>query len=366
MPAAATQIEEIKHYSLKGVEIFSVGKWNDTTITLEDLHDMVRSFHDLKVGWRPFLKLGHDNKQLVAKSSGLPAIGWVENVYVQADKLLADFTDIPERVFRLIKSKAYRKVSCEVYFDMDVAGNHYKAILGAVALLGAEKPGVMNLTDILGQFEKWEKGEVFAILEKQDTFKQYSINFELSEEDDSMSVEQLEKDLENQTKLADEHKAKFEAETAKVKELEEKSKGQGEELENLRKFKADAEAKAIQAELDAKKAKKEAFMTKLEAAKLITPVTKGLIDQLLDDKKEFSLEEGKTCSREEVVEQILKLTVDASKVNFEENSLADGDPEMFSKDKQDEMDKKIQKYMADKQCSYAVAYKECMKSAKAQ
>lgn len=352
-------IEEKKLYRITGVEIFSVGKWNDRKITHDDLQDMVRSFNDLKVGWRPFLKLGHDNKQLVAKVNGLPAIGWVENVYARGDKLLADFNDIPEKVFNLIKQKSYRKVSCEVYFGLDVNGTKYNAVLGAVALLGAENPGVMNLTDILGQFEKWEQSEVFAILEKQDTFEQYPVNFELNEEDGAMpqTLEQLEADLAEQKRLNEEAKKNFELEQAKSKELAEKSE---KEIEDLRKFKADADAKAVQAELDAREAKRQAFMTKLEADKLVTPASKKLIEQLIGEKQEFALEE-KACTREEIVEKILNLTVEAAKVNFDESSLAE-----FAKGKDDDDgdEKAISEYMAKEKCSYQEAYKKVMKAKK--
>ena len=355
MPNAAMNlIEETKLYRIAGVEIFAEGTWNSTKITHDDLHDMVRAFNDLKVGWRPCLKLGHDDQQLVAKASGLPAIGWIENLYVRGNKLVADFSDIPEKVFRLIKTKAYRKVSCEVYFDLEVTGMKYKAILGAVALLGAEKPGVMNLTDILGQFAKWEEAEVFALLEKQDTFKQYSQNFELTEEDDPMPAEQLEQ----LTKELAEQKKNFELEQAKAAELEESAKAKDLELADLKKFKSEAEANALKLELEAKEAKRSAFVAKLESDKLVTPATKELVGQLIGEKQAFSLEEGKEATREDVVEKLLKLTVEAAKVNFEESSLAE-----FAKggDKEDENDKQIKKYMEENKCSYDVAYKSVMK-----
>jgi hypothetical protein len=355
MPQA---IDELKLYSIKNVEVFSVGKWNDTKITLDDLKDMVRSFEDLKNGWRPCLKLGHDQQQLVARASGLPAIGWVENLYLNGNKLMADFCDIPEKVYKLIQAKSYRKVSCEVYFNFEYKDQKYKAFLGAVALLGAEKPGVMDLNDILGQFQAWEQAEVFAKLEKQDTFEQYQVNFELKQEDGTMpTVEELQKKLDDQ-------KAEFEAKLKAEKEANDKKyeaeKAKDKEIADLKEFKAKAEAEQIAAELKAKDAAREAFMTKLEGSKLVTPVTKKLIGQLINDKLEFSLKEGEKCTREEVVEKLLSLTVEAAKVNFDESSLADMNTDK-SRNATKELDEKINKYAKENKVSYASAYKAVMK-----
>jgi hypothetical protein len=75
--------EEIKTYKIKQVEVFSAGEWNKDKYEVNDLHDMVTAFNALRGGFVPFLKLGHDDNQKFAKSSGLPSVGWVENLYVK-------------------------------------------------------------------------------------------------------------------------------------------------------------------------------------------------------------------------------------------------------------------------------------------
>lgn len=343
--------DEIKTYDIPAVEIFSAGEWNKDKYTTEDLHNMVSAFNSLKDGFKPYLKLGHDEKQTLLKSSGLPAIGWVENIYVKGTKLFADLQNIPKEIYKLIKAKAYRKVSCEVYWDLEVAGNKYPRVLGALALLGAETPGVLNLADILGRYtliDQNKSGGVFEALGKQDSFKSYATSFVTNMEDDQMSEElkKVQDELDEQKKS---YAKSLEDLEAKQKEME----AQVKELETLR-------AEKVKAELEAQVAKVSKFVTELEAKKLSTPAMKELITQLMSDKKEFSLKD-KPATKEEIVTEILTLSSEAAKVNFKEGSKAE-----YAKkeDKEKALEEKISKYAADNKCTYAQAYKAVMKSEK--
>jgi hypothetical protein len=344
------KIQEVPTYNISGVEVFSAGEWNKDKYSVNDLHDMVSAFNNLKVGFRPYLKLGHDNSQKLAKSSGLPSVGWVENLYVKGQKLFADFNHIPEKVFKLIKSKAYRKVSCEIYWNLDVDGNSYPRVVGAVALLGAENPGVMNLDDILGQYSLNQNNAVgvFKAFESQDTFMSYTTNFDAKEEK-TMSQEEVETikvELEAQKKSYAQAQADIDA---KAKELEQ---AQAE----IKQYRLDAE----KAQAEAKASKIAQFVSELEGKKLVTPAMKDLVTELLSDKKEYTVKE-KTMSKEEVLNEILTLSQEAAKVNFDESSRAD-----FGKkeDKMKDLEDKIEKYSQDNKVSYAQAYKAVMKENK--
>lgn len=336
------QVDELKTYRIKQVEVFSAGEWNKDKYSTEDLHQMVQAFENLKEGFKPYLKLGHDNSQKLAKSSGLPSVGWVERLYVQGQKLFADLEYIPEKIYKLIKSKAYRKVSCEIYWDLDVNGIKYPRVLGAVALLGAETPGVGNLQDIINMYSQ-KSDLVFKAFEKDDTFKTYELNFTGDE------MEDLEK---AQAELEAKKKEYASLEAAKV-ELEKKAEADKAELETLRAEKQ----KALD---EAKAAKISKFVTELESKKLVTPSMKDLVTGLLEDKKEYSLGEKK-LSRDEAIEQILTLSQEAAKVNFDENSRAD-----FAKkeDKQKALEGEIEKYQQEHKCTYAQAVKAVMKDKK--
>jgi hypothetical protein len=341
------QAEELKTFRIKGVEIFSAGEWNKDKYSVSDLHNMVQAFENLKDGFKPYLKLGHDNDQKLARSSGLPSIGWVERIYVQGQKLLADLEHIPEKVFKLIKSKAYRKVSCEVYWDLDVNGVKYPRVLGALALLGAETPGVGNLQDILGLYTQ-KSDVVFKAFEKDDTFKTYEQNFQ-PDVGNEMTQEEMEK---LQAELEAQKKEYATLETTKS-DLEKLAAEKDKELDALRAEKAQALA-------DAQAAKIAKFTTELESKKLVTPAMKSLVTDLLMDKKEYALGEKK-LTREEAIEQILTLSNESAKVNFDENSRSD-----FAKkeDKQKELDGKIEKYQQENKCTYAQAVKAVMKDMK--
>ncbi len=345
------KIEEMKTYKIKGVEIFSVGTWNRDKYDISDLHEIVRSFSTLKSGFLPYLKLGHDDKQKFAKSSGLPSVGRIDNVYVRGEKLIADFDWVPEKVYNLLQTRAYSKVSCEIYSGLDVNGTTYAHVLGAVALLGAEVPGVMNLDDILGQYSLFDGG-VFEPIEKQDTFKQYSMKFDIKPEDENM--EELEK-----------VKAQLEAEEAKRKQFEldiqtEKDAKKALEDQLATSVKESAELKEfkMKAELELQNEKLSKFMLELENKKLSTPAMKDLVTELLSDKSEYSVKDKK-YTKQELVTEILTLSKEASKVNLEEGSKAE-----FSKkeDKEKVMDEKIKKYAAENKCSYGQAMKAVSKS----
>jgi hypothetical protein len=353
-------MDDIKTFDIQGVEIFSAGEWNKDKYGQEDLQQMVDAFNNLKGGFKPYLKLGHDNKQEIVKSSGLPSIGWVENLYIKGTKLFADLHNIPKEIYKLIKAKAYRKVSCEIFWDLDVNGIKYPRVLGALALLGAETPGVLNLADILGNYSLLKQNNdlrVFDAMDNQGSFKAYAINFdtntgdEMSEEQVSTGevvVVDITAELEAQKKsfaLAQEEIA------AKTKELE---ANQAE----LTKFREEA---AI-AQAEAKVAKVAKFVTELESKKLVTPSMKDLVTELLSDKKEYTVKE-KPMTKEEIISDLLALSSEAAKVNFDESSRADF--ACSPADKEKNMAKKIEKYASDNKCTMAQAYKAVMKGAPA-
>ena len=138
--------------NIKGVEVFSTGKWNGDTFSEKDLDAMVLAFNATKDHIPPYLKLGHDPKQRLLQADGLPAAGWVEKLYRNGSKLIADFRDIPAKIYALIEKGAYRKVSIELYQGLEILDNKFSHLVGAVSLLGADTPGVQNLDDILARY----------------------------------------------------------------------------------------------------------------------------------------------------------------------------------------------------------------------
>lgn len=131
---------------LTGREIFATGKWNGIEFSEEDLDDIVSNFQKLFEKHKVPLKFGHNDEQGI--TDGQPAIGWVERVYRQGKKLLADFADVPQVVVDAIKNRLYRTTSVELLFNVDNDGRKFNHVLDAVALLGADQPAVSGLADL--------------------------------------------------------------------------------------------------------------------------------------------------------------------------------------------------------------------------
>ena len=139
--------------SIKAVDIFSVGKWNGTTITEKDLDDIVDAFESTKEHAKPMLKLGHNDDQKMLADDGLPAAGWIENLRIEGDKLVCDFIDLPEKVYKLIVDGSYRYVSSEIFWNIEINGKEYRRMLSGCALLGTEMPAVMGLNDFANLYK---------------------------------------------------------------------------------------------------------------------------------------------------------------------------------------------------------------------
>lgn len=335
-------------FSQNGVEIFSVGQWNGDNFSEKDLNDIVSAFNETKNGVQPYLKLGHNKEQNLLAKDGLPAAGWVDKIYVQGGKLLADFKDIPKKIYQLLEKKAYKKVSCEMFFNVKINNKSYPKLLTAVSLLGADTPAVMNLNDILNLYSFEDENKRYFEYEIDESRKETIMAKTESEI-------KLELDLDAQKKL-------YTAEQQKAKELEDKAKEQEREIAALKEFKANAEKQAL---LDAEKAKEneiKAFSAQLISDKLCTKAMQPLVEELLSDKKEFSVKSGDKAlkTKQDVLKEVLKLYTEAQKVNFEESTK---ETKEFSQDQQAQVDKKIQQYIKDGK-TYKQAYVQAMKDMK--
>ena len=161
-------------FNINGVEIFSEGVWNGDKYGAEDLNSMIENFEE--TGFQPPLKLGHNEAQPEMKD-GEPALGYVDKIYKEGSKLLADFKEIPKKVYEAMKRGNYKRVSSEIFWNYKNNGKVLDRVLKAVALLGAEVPAVTNLESITGLYSKsnaelkiYDKG-----VELVETSKDYSL-----------------------------------------------------------------------------------------------------------------------------------------------------------------------------------------------
>jgi len=328
-----------KQFEIEGVEVFAAGTWNGDTYTIDDLDQMKLAFDENKETMKPFLKLGHDSDQKLLQTDGLPAAGWVKSLERIEDKLVACFTNVPEKIMELIKRGAYKKVSSEIYWDIAVNGKSYKHFLSAVALLGADMPAVQNLSDILQIYKNCADNNKDAIVKhylfpSKEKFKMDDKDKEIA--DLKAKIEEL------MEKLA-----------AKENAEEEGAAIDGEKEKELLSLKA--EVKKFSQELEKETAKREDIELEkhVDSIDEITPSMKPYVLELLGkEKKSYSIND-KELDKRDLLNEILKLH-SASDVNLEESS-TEGEKQA------DLTEKKIEKYMTDNKVSYRQAYTQIMK-----
>lgn len=343
--------------SIKGVDIFSAGTWNGDKFTENDLDEMVKAFEANKEAVRPFLKLGHANEQKLLQKEGLPAAGWIDRIYRQGSKLKADFVDIPKKVHDLIMQKAYRKVSSEIMIGVKILDKSYKYMVSAVALLGAETPGVMNLDDILARYglDSYDSCKAFSDFENDKT-----VTYEFENEKQEKKIMPTERELELEAKLkaAEAQNKTFSAKQSEQEEALKAEQAQNKEnAEKLAEFNAKFARQEIQNQVD-----------KLEAEKQITPAMKPFVTQLLgEDKKEYKFtaaDKEQTMSKFEIVKELCKLFSSKEGVNLDEGSV-DGEVE-GDKVTEDQILAETEKYAQENKVDFSAAYKVVTKKYEAQ
>lgn len=265
--------EEVKTYDISGVEIFSVGTWNDDPYASADLDATVSSFAEIGHLLKPYLKLGHGDKQAMLRADELPAAGWVKAVRRMGNKLVADFVGVPRKIHALLKAGAYRRLSVEIYPELKVDGKTYRNALKAIALLGGETPAVQNLDDVLALYAAC--GAATAYTEAGSTVKVYEYNPNGDKNMDDLKAAQaritaLETEL-SEVKNGEIKKFADEAVALKAQAVEsakalkaEKDRADATEAQ-VKEFKAQAEAAEITAAVDGLIAKKKIAPAQKEA-----------------------------------------------------------------------------------------------------
>lgn len=139
--------ETLPTINVPGVEVFMTGTHHGKKYSVEDLDNIVASFHAMPHFTRP-VTLGHD---ATVSGSGSPAVGWVENLRREGETLIGDLMKVPQKLGLLFQSGAYRTRSCELLrnFTDTVTETTYPLVFKSLALLGAVMPEVKTLEDIV-------------------------------------------------------------------------------------------------------------------------------------------------------------------------------------------------------------------------
>lgn len=132
--------------TVRNVELLKVGRYDISnrqgwTVTKAMLAAILSAFQDGGVR-RPPLKLGHVDDEV-----GQPSIGWIDGLRLTdgGNTLVGDYAGVPGPLAANLKS-LFPARSVEVADNWTAPnGRTYDAFLSAVALLGAEDPGVPTL-----------------------------------------------------------------------------------------------------------------------------------------------------------------------------------------------------------------------------
>lgn len=159
-------------YNLYSAELFTEGEWNGDPYTEDDLREIVRAHSEVGHLLKPWVKLGHDDKQQYAESHGMPRIGSIDNLTVDHEPhplkpgstravLRGDILNIPAQLYHAIEQKGYKTRSPEIYWNYRAAnGKTYPRAMRATALLGAEMPGNPSMGDLFRAYDDAAHAEV--------------------------------------------------------------------------------------------------------------------------------------------------------------------------------------------------------------
>jgi hypothetical protein len=124
--------EKDKGFLLKGVEAFKAGTWRGTTYTVENLQEMADNFKSLREEnlLEPPMKVDHSE-------SARDQIGWIDNLYVEGDSLLADVLFTEEEAMEKVKRGTWKKVSAEIYsnYKEQANGKTYGMVFRALSIV---------------------------------------------------------------------------------------------------------------------------------------------------------------------------------------------------------------------------------------
>ena len=342
-------------FDVLDVEIFSAGKPKGHVYSDVDIEEIVKGFSETKSELKPYLKLGHDyNKKDVSFSSvsGMPAVGWVENLRKVGKKIVADFKQVPKKVYELIKAQAYKRVSSEIFWNIEVNGKKYNRLLKAVSLLGADTPAVGNLDDIIALYKSDSEVQEYQFDIENNKIKEvnYQDNTKTKKKEEQRMAELDELKKENKKYQEDLKKSEDEKKVAedKAKVAEDEKK----EAEKGKKVAEDELGKKKDAET---KAEATATVEKLIAdghwypADKDTLVAKFIADRSMSEVKKYKIGEEEKTFEEFFINALSKFTVDLNTAEISETG------DVTSKKDNLATKNKAEKYAKDNNVSYTEA-----------
>ncbi|HPA76878.1 MAG TPA: hypothetical protein PK888_13800 [Deltaproteobacteria bacterium] len=325
------------------VEAFAAGTWNGDKYTVEDLQAMVANFQALGETVKPPVKLGHNEKQLKEiMQDGQPALGWVKSLRCVKDKLIATLTQVPDLVYKAIRSGRYKRVSSEIYWNYKQGGKVFDKVFAGLALLGADIPAVSTLADLEAYLSQSMRDASF------DRIACHS--WEMDE-----GGNQINSHDKGDTHIMDEKEKKIF--TDKIADLESKiaeltpeaaaSKTYKAELDSLKKTLSDGKKAAQETDL-------KAFCEGLVTAGKLTPACRDILTDF--GKHSYSEDSGYSIPVSTVIEALK--TFEKAVISFDEKGTSDKKKDEGEKHVFTEAEEKAKAYQKENpKASLGEAYK---------
>jgi cation transport regulator ChaB len=355
------KMSEAETYDLLDKEIFAAGKWRSADgsiheFSINDLHDIVNNFNELKGQADPGVKIGHDEKQEIAKKLGLFSLGWPDNLRVIKDKIVADLKKLPSKLYKMITTGRLKRLSPEIIYNYQAqpGGKIYGKFLKAVALLGIDQKAMKSLEDIVDVYSEGIVNDVsFELDYNTAVFTEGDVHEKILNKTEQEVIDmELEKMLEKKEKEVDELKVKFsESETKvetltsdlnEVKKSEETLKAENEELKGkVAQFAEEAKKKEISDYVD----------SKIKEGKIPAALKEDWVTQFSE-------------SPEDKIEGLKKIIENTPSADFSEHTVDTSKGNDVSDNKTNELgdavegiekDKEIKAYMSEHDVDYITA-----------
>lgn len=334
--------EDQETFSINNKAILKIGTWVDhfgqtVEITMEVLRNIKKAF-----------KAGVASRDGVAMRVGahfdesLKAAGYVQDVKIKGDELLADLTLIPKHIKESIERGEYRNVSSGLWKNHldSVTNKTWDTVLNHLALLGSRIPAVSGLTgaglDGWGQFFSKEDNSIII------TFSESAKGLTQDKEETKQEEEEMDEKVKQQLdKLTNDLASVVESNktiSTKVADLESENTTLKAENDSFKQ----ASDKQI---IETKKMDIENFLSSDEMKRKILPASKADYTQILmnvKDEKEFSAKKEELRKREDVIE----FKEQGSSIQLDGSKTSNKDVELYSENS-NKFELEVRKYMKD-------------------
>lgn len=247
---------------MKFYEVFKAGKYPQGKFTKEQVKELASNY-DPTFCEAP-ITLDHEQAG--------PAYGWVEKLSEENGVLKASFKDVTEELKTFVSEGKYKKISVEIYRELE----NKKPYLKAVSFLGASIPQVKGMKAV--EFKEGES-DVYT----------FEVEIENTHEDVIASLKTQITSLEKQVakfttgKAANEEIQTLRARVAELTDELKMNQGQAIDKANIESELAQLKAKVTHGEF-------ETFVDKQIEAGILTPANKDMVIKILkslDNVKTF-------------------------------------------------------------------------------